>query len=497
MVDPPASLGIPPKGLPVGDRVSYADLVAKGKLRPLDVEDVRTYGAAGDGVHDDSKALQRAVDATEKKGGGAVYLPPGTYILHSTITLPAKSVYIYGAGLATIIKGDADPLIQSSTDAVNSNLVIANLKVELTKTSAAQVGVKILLTWSADPKASLVIDNVWFFCDGHADSVELFIQGVREGNISNCWFESTTDLATGIEMRDRAMNLSVSACQFITLKRGMFLWRSSASLTVEGIRVIDCSFIGGADAIEAEDVLSLQVIGCMIDSIGGTPLNLTEPLWHTIVGNWLHSAGAGKTIIKITGPAQGNRIAYNVLSNTNETKGDGIRVEATPGAVREFSIIGNAFGGLNVAVNFGLSGGFVDRMKIVGNDFDGPDIGVHLGTTTPHGNNVVADNAFLNIGTAAVAGGDGTNRVHDNVGWVTENNGWSTILAANTSVVVTHGMSGTPQGRNITIEIGTNPTNDIGFFYITNITSTQFTVNVRNSPGSDLAFGWQVIRILS
>lgn len=45
------------------------------------VWNVRVYGARGDGVTDDTTALQNAVNAAYTAGGGTVFMPPGTYIV--------------------------------------------------------------------------------------------------------------------------------------------------------------------------------------------------------------------------------------------------------------------------------------------------------------------------------------------------------------------------------------------------------------------------------
>lgn len=71
--------------------------------------------------------------------------------------------------------------------------------------------------------------------------------------------------------------------------------------------------------------------------------------------------------------------------------------------------------------------------------------------------------------------------------------GTGTIVSTTTSVVVTHGAAYTPSLNMIRITWGENPTNDPGNWWISSITSTQFTVNVRNDPGaSGLDFGWAV-----
>ena len=48
--------------------------------------DVREFGASGNGVTKDTKAIQAAIDAASAKGGGVVSLPPGKYLV-GTLTL--------------------------------------------------------------------------------------------------------------------------------------------------------------------------------------------------------------------------------------------------------------------------------------------------------------------------------------------------------------------------------------------------------------------------
>ena len=58
-----------------------------GNAQAYDV-DVRDYGAAGDGVTDDTLAFQAALDGRGDAGGGAVIVPRGKYRIEGTLTIP-------------------------------------------------------------------------------------------------------------------------------------------------------------------------------------------------------------------------------------------------------------------------------------------------------------------------------------------------------------------------------------------------------------------------
>lgn len=79
----------------------------ESKLR--DVVSVKDFGAVGNGVADDTAAIQAAIDSLPTNGG-AVYMPPGTYLLQSSIVWPTqKYVSLYGAGASGQGNGISHP----------------------------------------------------------------------------------------------------------------------------------------------------------------------------------------------------------------------------------------------------------------------------------------------------------------------------------------------------------------------------------------------------
>jgi polygalacturonase len=56
---------------------------------------VRSKGAAGDGITDDTKAFQKAIDEVVANGGGTVWVPPGDYSINADTSIFLKSNVIF------------------------------------------------------------------------------------------------------------------------------------------------------------------------------------------------------------------------------------------------------------------------------------------------------------------------------------------------------------------------------------------------------------------
>src|SRR5206468_5868981 len=59
---------------------------------PVDIFNVKDFGAYGDNITNDSDAFRRALAAAEQNKGGVVYFPAGTYRLTGWFRLPRRVV---------------------------------------------------------------------------------------------------------------------------------------------------------------------------------------------------------------------------------------------------------------------------------------------------------------------------------------------------------------------------------------------------------------------
>jgi pectate lyase-like protein len=92
------------------------------------VFNVMAFGAKGDGIADDTLAIQAAINACSAAGGGITYLPFGTYFITSALSLPA-TCWLCGQGQRganRVVGNGTNILVKSDIEAIKSIFAINN-----------------------------------------------------------------------------------------------------------------------------------------------------------------------------------------------------------------------------------------------------------------------------------------------------------------------------------------------------------------------------------
>jgi parallel beta-helix repeat protein len=96
---------------------------AQSKMR--DVVSVKDFGAVGDGVANDTAAIQAAIDAMVAIGGGTVYFPNGTYGIGTTPVQIKDNITLTGNGRNSVLK----IITTSATSCIRTNSTLSNASI--------------------------------------------------------------------------------------------------------------------------------------------------------------------------------------------------------------------------------------------------------------------------------------------------------------------------------------------------------------------------------
>lgn len=318
---------------------------------------VRSYGALGDGIADDTSALQSAVNVAVSSRK-PLFIPPGTYTISSSISIPAgEGLTIQGSGWQSSIKlkANSDCFIFTMTGA-DTRMVMRDLELDgncleqgITGTSGGIDGFGAV---------ACLFENLHFV--GCRDD-GLFLRGMTGGafghnnRIVGCLFdESMASLGPGrgIQM-DSSDENQIEFCDFEFLggSGGAGFSTAVAILDRAGTQFIDnCNFVGGATnnckGVRIQDCSSTKISNCNFDGTAGDSIFIAGSQ-NVIVGNTIFSPGEVGTAGEASGihtewAATQNLIQANsIASSPTNGKTRSLIREESMGDSGNNSIVGN------------------------------------------------------------------------------------------------------------------------------------------------------------
>jgi pectate lyase-like protein len=144
------------------DFATSTTIIKKG----LDWFNVKDFGAAGDGIIDDTTSISDAIEAMNTAGRGVLYFPAGSYLCSSALTIITASALVLGDGSANVGTAYASKVFSTSATAnlfeisagfgVFQDMAITN---SASSTPSAGAGVKV----SGDANQRVDFSRVRFY----------------------------------------------------------------------------------------------------------------------------------------------------------------------------------------------------------------------------------------------------------------------------------------------------------------------------------------------
>lgn len=353
----------------------------QSKLR--DTVSVKDFGAVGNGVADDTAAIQAAIDSLTN--GGAVFIPKGTYLVTTSI-VTKNGIIIQGEGDASEILVNSDIEVFTSSSAtvstaifqaefrnffINKTVNIATTKYDIhlynphichfehvhiksghndTSYSSTNVGG----IWLDKPPGSTStcfmnrIDNCWM------QNNSIYFRNVTDSTINGGYVWGHT--------RQFAIRLEGGGANAVEFVVGLICSKFNGGIWIDGaavnqIRIHGNEFDGnplldtGTGVYCPQQAIAVSITGNTFWGCDKHGIDVTDPVGWTITGNAFWKNNAADNFyddVRITGVTfqpNGNVVSGNthVIDESRTNKGYAIR-EVNGG----FNPIGNAYTGNGV-----------------------------------------------------------------------------------------------------------------------------------------------------
>ena len=444
---------------------------------------VKDFGAVGDGVTDDTAAIQAAIDSMTS--GGTLLFPPATYLVSENASnnwcvrnngLDGITIIGYGATLKEDI-GSTQILRSAGAD----DFSVYGLTLQGLGSDGTDLGYGILQISVGDNIRIIDVKTTGSDSDGIAiaTGTNVVVRGCHSHN----------DSKAGIYVN--ASSQVVVEGNLVTSWGGHTV---SGNTEGAGIQISSNSYVSCNNNI-------LQTgtgYGILCNALSGG----ARPLYNSITNNTVFTA----TNPTNTGSSSGIRCV-----NSNASKDTGTIVKGnTLIANAVYNIYMENHGGSSVSGNNCIES---DRANIIVSTITDCIVQGNSCYNTNTSNTasqfaiqlinsadgvIVRDNEYIDSSLLATSygshsvndGGSGTNYIRTSQ----KASGTSNIASGTTTKTVTYTLPSAPALSDINIVFGEQGTSDYGRWWISGITSSQFVLNVSADPGaSNLDFGWSIL----
>lgn len=301
---------------------AMAAYVPPSRRRGSTVRNVKNYGAYGDGRHDDTSAIQRAISSLPSTGG-TVYIPAGTYLIDATRNIRLRSLMH--------LKLDRYAKLVCKANSASRSYVVNAYRVSDVEISGGQI--------VGDRDRHLGTSGEWGHC--------LMIRGskrvtVRDIRLSKAWGDGmsigATDGSTSIISEDVVVANIVSTGnrrQALTIGRSRYVKVYDSELAhTSGIKP-GCGIDIEPDPFGNSITDQVRIENCHIHHNQGNGIQVYKDVRNVVIKSNRIEHNKGYGVLAID--AYKGTIASNTIRH-NRLYGVGLRT-----GTRYYNVSGNKF----------------------------------------------------------------------------------------------------------------------------------------------------------
>ena len=465
------------------------------------VVNVREYGALGNGTTDDTTAIQAAITAAEALvlnrftgPGVTVFFPNGTYLISSTLTITTSNIYLVGGS-----PGGSMLYAPSSTfDLVDFD------GSALALYSVGMLNMKTYTPGNATAGAHIRVQRA-------INSIFANLQCIG-------WYDGIVSDGCGKTYYDNIILSQENRTAATTCRYGLDFVstaNNNSDVHVSNYQVIigsaTCSYsssVRGGDGIYFTN--GHQTGGMLIQPDGTGTTTTASCFW-----NQVYFDEATATNVSFTGSSTNYRNFHFNNCYFRDSGGSGVQFNASSTITRviftgcEFAehrlygiygqtsvtdtiVSGCIFTGNNTD-NAASTGDirWEGEINVTGSRFiGGGAAGTALLLTASSSDCLINGNSFASTSAGTVVADSGTNnRVRGNTGFSKKSFGQETITNPATTAVVSHNLAVTPSVAQISLTLN-SASAGVTRMWVSNVTSTQFTINLDATPTTTSTVGW-------
>lgn len=451
----------------------------------------------GDGTSDNYDKLQGVINDISSWGGGMFRIDRqreniGVYNLSNSINLP-PNVYIVGDGMGVV----------SLKSTGNFPVIVADGTISSVRRSGGVSDLTIIGGGKSLSNANgIVLDwvnrysfsNLQFFSCRNA---------ISYGNVWQVILNNINIDGAGADQNYRglfAREVDPTNPNNAVIANGIMVQNVEEVgfrlINYNGSKFVNCELAGsgshgwhlGAPSLGTEEIRWGHFSNCLSDTTGGDGLRVekgssSDSLQTHFSNFWIGtSGGVGLNVFDTSSCTfTGIKIASTYNSAVSLTRTS--RVNIVGFNIDNYGISGNS----DPAILLDSSSRNVVSSNVISTQAIGAGAGIQeAGSSSDNtviGNDVGGGGAVLSQGCIASS----------NIGYRTTNQGGADILTSQNSVVVNHGIDRLPLEGEISVYPVFNLSSvGVSSYWIDNINSTSFTINISNNPSSNIRFGWRV-----